>query len=198
MHRVTQEQLPIALVAAGLPSLPGRLATAKSYAERLFSYPVVGSLSDDDARAAITAPLPSDVTIAPDALDDLVEFAEGYPLLLQLVGKHAWDLADGPEIAKSDVALAKPAAFDSLSRELFLARWQRATPRERDYLRAVAELGGQTTSGDAARSAGYPDSTAAGPAREQLIAKGLLWAPERGQVAFTIPLFERFILDQAA
>jgi hypothetical protein len=198
MHRVTQEQLPIALVAAGLPSLPGRLATAKSYAERLFSYPVVGPLSDDDARAALTAPLPIDVTIATDALDELVEFAEGYPLLLQLVGKHAWDLAPGPEIGKSDVALAKPAAFDSLSRELFLARWQRATPRERDYLRALAELGGHTTSGDAARGAGYADSTAAGPAREQLIAKGLLWAPERGQVAFTIPLFERFILDQAA
>jgi hypothetical protein len=198
MHRVTQEQLPIALVAAGLPSLPGRLATAKSYAERLFSYPVVGPLSDDEARAALTEPLPGDVTIAPGALDDLVQFAEGYPLLLQLVGKHAWDLADGPEIGESDVALAEPAAFDSLSRELFLARWQRATPRERDYLRAVAELGGQGTSGDAARGAGYPDSTAAGPARDQLIAKGLLCSPERGQVAFTIPLFERFIRDQPA
>ena len=198
MHRVTQERLPIALVAAGLPSLPGRLATAKSYAERLFSYPVVGPLDDEDARAALTTPLPDGVAIAPRALDDLVQFAEGYPLLLQLVGKHAWDIADGSRIGTSDVGRAKPAAFESLSRELFLARWQRATPRERDYLRSIAELGGQTTSADAARGAGYADTTAAGPARDQLIGKGLLWAPERGQVAFTIPLFERFILDQPA
>jgi hypothetical protein len=81
---------------------------------------------------------------------------------------------------------------------LFLARWQRATPREPDYLRAIAELGGQATSGEAARGAGYAKTTAAGPAHDQLIGKGLLWAPERGQVAFTIPLFERFILDQPA
>jgi AAA ATPase domain len=198
MHRVTQERLPIALVAAGLPSLPGRLATAKSYAERLFAYPVVGPLSDGDARSALTTPLPPGIEIDADALEDLVNFAEGYPLLLQLVGKHAWDMADGPQIGRADVERAKPAAFESLSRELFLARWQRATPRERDYLRAIAKQGGQTTSGDAARGAGYTDTTAAGPARDQLISKGLLWAPERGQIAFTIPLFERFILDQPA
>jgi len=148
---VTQEQLPIALVAAGLPSLPGRLATAKSYAERLFSYPVVGRLSDGDARAALTVPLPTSITMAADALDDLVEFAEGYPLLLQLVGKHAWDLADGPEIGRPDVALARPAAFDSLSRELFLARWQRATPCELGQLvlgrEAEAKLAIATPSG---------------------------------------------------
>ncbi len=193
MHRMAQEQLPVALVAAGLPSLPGRLASAKSYAERLFSYPTIGRLEDVDARAAVLEPLPLPVAIEPEALDALVAYAGGYPLLLQLVAKHAWDLAEGDTITRSAVEASKPAAFDTLSDELFLARWQRATARERDYLVAVAGLGGRAASGAAARAAGFPTSAAAGTVRDQLIAKGILWAPERGWVEFTIPLFERFI-----
>lgn len=196
MHRVTQEQLPVALVAAGLPSLPGQLATAKSYAERLFSYPTVAALTAADVATALTDPLPEGVTVEQAALEAMVQYADGYPLLVQLVGTHAWNLAEGSTIRTQDVERAKPAAFASLSDELFLARWQRATPRERDYLRAVAGHSGHTTSGDAARAAGFADTTAAGPVRDQLIGKGLLWAPERGQIAFTIPLFELFIDGQ--
>jgi hypothetical protein len=200
MHRVGQEEVPIAFVAAGLPSLPGLLAAAKSYAERLFSYPEIGLLPDAPAREAILRP-PRAVLgdgaprIDDEAVDRMVRFAGGYPMLLQAVGKHAWNRAD-KRVTAADAAAAERDAFDDLSRELFLARWQRATPRERDYLVAVATFGSTCTSAQAAGRAGFASSTAAGPARDQLIAKGLLWAPERGRIAFTMPLFERFALER--
>lgn len=202
MHRVGQEELPVAFVAAGLPSLPGLLAAAKSYSERLFSYPEIGLLPDDAAREAIVRP-PRAVLgdAAPEieaaAVDRMVRFAGGYPMLLQAVGKHAWDRAVGDRVTVADALAAEADAFDDLSRELFLARWQRATPRERDYLVAVAGFGSACSSAEAARSAGFRNSTAAGPTRDQLIGKGLLWAPERGRIAFTMPLFERFVLARA-
>lgn len=199
MHRVSQEELPVAFVAAGLPSLPGLLAAAKSYAERLFAYPQVGLLPDAAAAHAIREP-PRKVlgerapALDDDAVERMVRFAGGYPMLLQAIGKHAWNRASGDRITLDDAAAAEAEAFADLSRELFLARWQRATPRERDYLVAIASTGSECTSADAAARAGFASSTAAGPARDQLIAKGLLWAPERGRIAFTMPLFERFVL----
>jgi hypothetical protein len=196
MHRVGQEQLPVALVAAGLPSLPGQLAAAKSYAERLFSYPVVGRLDREAATSALVAALPAGVTIDDAALGELLAFADGYPLLLQLAGKQVWDHATGPAITRADVDMALPSAFEALSRELFLARWQRATERERDYLSGLAAAGGTGSSAAVAVGAGFASTAAAGPVRDTLITKGLVWAPERGQVAFTMPLFERFITAQ--
>jgi len=199
MHRVGQEELPIALAAAGLPSLPGLLAEAKSYAERLFAYPQIGLLPDDAARRAIVEP-PRKVlgdaapSIDADAVERMVTFAGGYPMLLQAIGKHAWNRATDDRIALDDVVAGEQDAFEDLSRELFLARWQRATPRERDYLMAVASAGGACGSAEAARAASFPSATAASIQRGALIAKGLLWAPERGKVAFTMPLFERFVL----
>lgn len=142
MHRVGQEQLPVALVAAGLPTLPGQLADAKSYAERLFSYPIIDRLGRESAAAALAAPLPDSVHLDEAALHAMLDFANGYPLLLQLAGKHAWDAAPGESITTEAVEIALPAAFESLSRELFLARWQRATDRERDYLGGLAQAGG--------------------------------------------------------
>ncbi|MDO8187913.1 ATP-binding protein [Conexibacter sp. JD483] len=199
MHRVGQEELPIALAAAGLPSLPGLLAEAKSYAERLFAYPQVGLLPDDAARRAIVEPprkvLGDDApAIDDDAVERMIAFAGGYPMLLQAIGKHAWNRATGNAIGLADVVAGEQDAFDDLSRELFLARWQRATPRERDYLLAVAGAGGSCSSAEAARTANFGPTTAASVQRNTLIAKGLLWAPERGRVAFTMPLFERFVL----
>jgi len=201
MHRVTQEELPVALVGAGLPSLPGLLSEAKSYAERLFAYPRIGPLTDAAARAALVEPprrvLGDDApTLDDDAVERMVHYAAGYPTLLQAIGKRAWNLAEGDRITLADARAAEDAAFDDLARELFLARWQRATPRERDYLAALASIGSECTSAEAAHAAGFPSTTAAGPAREQLIAKGLLWAPERGRVAFTMPLFERFVRER--
>jgi AAA ATPase domain len=202
MHRVNQEELPVVLVGAGLPSLPGMLAEAKSYAERLFAYPQVGLLPDAAARAAIVEP-PKKVLgrraprLDDDAVERMVRFAGGYPTLLQAIGKHAWNRASGDRIALVDVIAAEDDAFEDLSRELFLARWQRATPRERDYLTAIATIGNECSSAEAARVAGFQDTTAAGPVRDRLMTKGLLWAPERGRVAFTMPLFERFVLERS-
>lgn len=201
MHRVGQEELPVALVGAGLPSLPGLLSNAKSYAERLFAYPQVGLLDASAARQAIVEP-PRRVlraaapTLDDDAVERMVTFAGGYPMLLQAIGKRAWDIAPEGRIRLCDAIAAEESAFDDLARELFLARWQRATPRERDYLAGMARSGSETSSAEAARAAGFADTTAAAPVRDQLIGKGLLWAPERGRIAFTMPLFERFVRER--
>ncbi|HMJ01951.1 MAG TPA: ATP-binding protein [Conexibacter sp.] len=201
MHRVGQEELPVALVGAGLPSLPGQLSDAKSYAERLFAYPQIGLLDETAARQAIVEP-PRKVlgaeapVLDDDAVDRMLDFAGGYPMLLQAIGKRAWDLADEGRIRLRDVIAAEASAFDDLARELFLARWQRATPRERDYLAGMALRGSETSSADAARAGGFPSTSAAGPVRDQLIVKGLLWAPQRGRIAFTMPLFERFVRER--
>lgn len=201
MHRVNQEELPVALVGAGLPSLPGLLSDAKSYAERLFAYPRIGLLDDTAAREALREPprkvLGADApTLEDDAVARMVGFAAGYPMLLQAIGKRAWDFASDDRITLDDVVAAERLAFDDLAHELFLARWQRATPRERDYLAAIASIGSECSSAEAARTAGFANSTAAGPARDQLIGKGMLWAPERGRIAFTMPLFERFVRER--
>ncbi len=201
MHRVNQEELPIALVGAGLPSLPGLLSEAKSYAERLFAYPQIGLLEDEAAREAIVEP-PRRVlgahapVLDDDAVERMVAFAGGYPMLLQAIGKRAWDVAGEGRIALQDAIGAEQDAFDDLARELFLARWQRATPRERDYLAGMALHGSETSSAEAARGGGFAGTSAAAPVREQLIGKGLLWAPQRGRVAFTMPLFERFVRER--
>jgi AAA ATPase domain len=198
MHRASQEELPVVLVGAGLPSLPGLLASAKSYAERLFAYPQIGLLPEPAARQAIVEPPRKVLGDAAPVLEDaaverMVRFAAGFPMLLQAIGKHAWNRAGDDRITEADVVAAEDDAFDELSKELFLARWQRATPRERNYLAAIAANGSSCTSAEAARLAGFPSTTAAGPARDQLIAKGLIWSPERGRIAFTMPLFERFL-----
>jgi hypothetical protein len=202
MHRLSQEELPVALIGAGLPSLPGILAEAKSYAERLFAYPEIGLLPAAAARAALVEP-PRKVLgeqaprLDDDAVERMVKFAGGYPTLLQAIGKHAWNRASNDRITLADVMAAEDIAFDDLSRELFLARWQRTTPRERDYLAGIATVGNACSSAEAARVAGFQDTTAAGPVRDRLMTKGLVWAPERGQVAFTMPLFERFVLERS-
>jgi len=202
IHRVSQEELPVALVGAGLPTLPGLLAEAKSYAERLFGFPQIGLLPAPAAREAIVEPprmvLGDDApTFDDEAVERIVEFAAGFPMLLQAVGKHAWNHAEGDRIALADAIAAEEDAFDDLSRELFLARWQRATPRERDYLLAIATLGNECSSADAAAAANFKDTTRAAPVRDRLISKGLLWAPERGRIAFTMPLFEAFVIERS-
>lgn len=201
MHRVGQEELPVAFVGAGLPSLPGLLSEAKSYAERLFAYPRIGSLDDEASRAAIREPprkvLGADAPAIDDAaVERMVRFAVGYPMLLQAIGKRTWDMADGDRIVLADAVAAEAVAFDDLAQELFLARWQRASPRERDYLAAIASIGEECTSAEAASAAGFAGTTAAGTVRDQLIGKGLLWSPRRGRIAFTMPLFGRFVRER--
>ncbi len=201
MHRANQETHPVVLVAAGLPTLPGLLAEAKSYAERRFAYPEIGALDDSAAREAIVAPTPDvelpggRISFSEAALARMVGFAEGSPMMLQAIGKHTWAHAQELRVQEGVVSAAEQDAFEELSRELFRSRWQRATPRQRDYLTAIAVHGHSARSAEAARLADFTSSQAAGPTRDELIATGLVFAPHRGSVAFTVPQFDRFIRD---
>lgn len=202
MHRAAQEVTPIALFGAGLPVLPGVLAAAKSYAERLFTYPQVGRLADEQSKSAIRTVLASialtdgqQPMVEEVALEELVGFAEGYPMFLQSIGKHAWAVATAPVITAADVQAAGPRALAELATDLFTSRWQRATRRQRRYIAALAEAGGHAASGAVAEAAGFAGTAAASPIREELIARGIVYPPERGFVAFTVPKFDRFVRD---
>ena len=194
LHRCAQRKLPILLVGAGLPQLRGRTGKAKSYAERLFDFPEVGPLPDPAAALAITKPARNQgVEIEPDAVKQIVAETKGYPYFLQEWGKHAWDTAHSSPITLTDVKLASASAVAALDESFFRVRFDRLTPSERKYLRAMAELGpGPHRSGDIADSLNRK-VTALGPIRNQLIAKGMIWSPGHGDTAFTVPLFDEFM-----
>lgn len=194
LHRAAQRRLPVVLVGAGLPQLRGRTGRAKSYAERLFDFPEIGPLPPVEARRAIVKPAADeDVQIKEDALDRIVEQTQGYPYFLQEWGKHAWDAADQSPITLDDVERASQAAIAALDRSFFLVRFDRLTPLEKRYLRAMAELGpGPHRSGEIAALM-ERDVTALGPTRNNLINKGMLWSPSHGDTAFTVPLFDEFM-----
>jgi len=194
LHRTAQRNLPVVLVGAGLPQLPGRMGRAKSYAERLFDFPQIGPLSPEAARLAITKPaIDQGVRIDADALDQIIEETRGYPYFLQEWGKHAWDAATASPITLRDVTLATVSAIAALDESFFRVRFDRLTPLEKKYLRAMAELGpGPHRSGDIAEKLGR-EVTSFGPTRGQLIAKGMIWSPSHGDTAFTVPLFDAFM-----
>lgn len=194
LHRAAQRQLPVVLVGAGLPQLPGQMGRAKSYAERLFDFPVIGPLPDAAARRAIAKPANDQgVDIEEEALRAIVEQTRGYPYFLQEWGKHAWDAASGSPITAADVAEASAVAVAALDGSFFRVRFDRLTPAERRYLRAMAELGpGPHRSGDIAAELGRK-VTSLGPIRNQLIAKGMIWSPGHGDTAFTVPLFDEYM-----
>lgn len=195
LHRVGQRQLPIVLVGAGLPQLRGRTGRAKSYAERLFDFPEVGSLPPEDARAALAKPARAEgVQFEPEALDRIVKETRGYPYFLQEWGKHVWDVAQRSPITRSDVETASAAAVASLDESFFRVRFDRLTPSEKRYLRAMAELGpGPHRSGDIADELDRK-VTSLGPVRSKMIEKGMVWSPSHGDTAFTVPLFDEFML----
>jgi hypothetical protein len=194
LHRAAQRRLPIMLVGAGLPQLRGRMGRAKSYAERLFDFPEVGPLADPEARIAIAKPVEArDVRIDDNALQRIIQETHGYPYFLQEWGKHAWDAADASPITLQDVELASQSAVAALDESFFRVRFDRLTPVERKYLRAMAELGaGPHRSGDIARIL-KREVTSLGPTRSQLISKGMIWSPSHGDTAFTVPLFDEFM-----
>jgi hypothetical protein len=194
LHRGAQRRLPIVLVGAGLPQLRGQMGRAKSYAERLFDFPEVGPLSDEDARIAIAKPARDQgVAITDEALQSIVQQTQGYPYFLQEWGKHAWDVATESPITLDDVGLASKAAVAALDESFFRVRFDRLTPLEKRYLRAMSELGpGPHRSGDIADQLGRK-VTALGPTRNQLISKGMIWSPNHGDTAFTVPLFDEFM-----
>ncbi len=194
LHRVAQRQLPVMLVGAGLPQLPGRMGRAKSYAERLFDFPVVGPLDATAARDAIAVPAAQQkVAFKPGALERIVRETQGYPYFLQEWGKHVWDVASRSPITVQDVAQASAVAIVALDESFFRVRFDRLTPTEKRYLRAMADLGaGPHRSGDIA-SVLNRKVTALGPTRNQLISKGMIWSPNHGDTAFTVPMFDQFM-----
>ena len=194
LHRTAQRKLPVVLVGAGLPQLRGRMGRAKSYAERLFDFPEIGPLAPDATRLAIAKPARDlGVDVTDEALDRLVVETRGYPYFVQEWGKHSWDAADASPITRLDVENASVSAIAALDESFFRVRFDRLTPGEKRYLRAMAELGpGPHRSGDIAESLGR-EVTSLGPTRNKLIAKGMIWSPHHGDTAFTVPLFDEFM-----
>ncbi|MHB1678751.1 MAG: ATP-binding protein [Sulfuriferula sp.] len=194
LHRCAQRRLPVTMVGAGLPQLRGQMGLAKSYAERLFDFPEIGPLPDDAAEIAITKPLHDQgVAIDGGALKAIVEETHGYPYFIQEWGKQAWDAASASPITAADVEEASKISLAALDESFFRVRFDRLTPTEKRYMRAMAELGpGPHRSGDIADALGR-NVTSLGPTRSQLIAKGMIWSPNHGDTAFTVPLFDAFM-----
>lgn len=196
-HKASQEGWPFLLVLAGLPSLPRILAEARSYAERLFSYEVIDSLPHDAAAAALVEPAATEqVAWQPQAVEYLVEQTKGYPYFLQQLGQDTWNAAAGPQLTYDDARVGAAQGNAALDSGFFRSRWERATRAEQKYLTAMAEDGeaGSLTGAVAARLGGELSSYS--PARAKLIHKGLIYSPEHGVVAFTVPTMAAFILRQ--
>jgi hypothetical protein len=194
LHRTAQRRLPVVLLGAGLPQLRGQTGRAKSYAERMFDFPEIGPLATDAARIAIAKPaIDQGVKVNDDALASIVKQTRGYPYFLQEWGKQAWDGAKASPITRKDVELGSKAAIAALDESFFRVRFDRLTPAEKRYLRAMADLGpGPHRSGDIADKL-QRKVTSLGPTRNQLIAKGMVWSPSHGDTAFTVPLFDEFM-----
>ena len=194
LHRASQLQLPITLIGAGLPQLLGQMGRAKSYAERLFAFVPLGALERDAAFDAIRLPLAQeDAEITDPALSAIFAETQGYPYFLQEWGKHSWDMADSSPIDERDVADASVAATAELDASFFRVRFDRLSPAEKRYLRAMADLGpGPHRSGDIAERLGVKVESVA-PTRNSLIKKGMVFSPAHGDTAFTVPLFDAFM-----
>lgn len=194
MHRISQKGLPVVLFGAGLPQVAALAGDAKSYAERLFDYPAVGPLDPDAARTAIHEPIRAEgAEIEAAALNHIVGITRGYPYFIQEWGKHTWNAAPSSPITKADVVAASQAATAALDKNFFRVRFDRLTPREQDYLRAMAELGpGPHRSGAIAEKLGNSVENM-GPLRSGLIKKGMIWSPAHGDTAFTVPMFDEFM-----
>jgi len=194
LHRAAQRKLPVTLVGAGLPQLRGKMGHAKSYAERLFDFPAIGSLSKADAKDAILNPARDEgVDISDGAMLEIWNATQGYPYFLQEWGKHSWDMADASPIDEQDVKSASGLAIAALDESFFRVRFDRLTPSEKKYLRAMAALGaGPHRSGDIAEILNRRVQALA-PTRSSLIKKGMVWSPSHGDTAFTVPLFDQFM-----
>lgn len=194
MHRTEQRQLPVVLIGAGLPQLRGRMGNAKSYAERLFDFPTIGPLPSAAARLAIAKPLENEgVSITDQALEKILQVTQCYAYFLQQWGSHTWRAAKASPIDVDAVNVASTTAVAALDESFFRVRFDRLTPKEKKYLRAMAELGaGPHRSGDIA-ACYSAEVTSLAPTRSSLIAKGMVWSPNHGDTAFTVPMFDEFM-----
>lgn len=197
-HETGQRTLPFYVVGAGLPSLPGALVEARSYSERLFAFRPIGPLNAEAAAIAVTKPAESQHSSwSREAVSVVVEASAGYPYFLQEFAKASWDYSPGPTIELDDALVGVQAGREKLDAGFFRSRWNRATPAERDYLRAMAEDGeGPSSSGEIARRLGKTRVQQVGPTRAKLIHKGLLYPPEHGLIAYTVPGMSAFISRQ--
>jgi hypothetical protein len=195
VHRISQKQLPLILIGAGLPQLVGLAGKAKSYAERLFDYPMVDALSAKDAEAALREPAKREgVEFQPGALRLIAKLTSGYPYFLQEWGYHSWNTASKSPITTSDVRKATDAARTSLDESFFRVRFDRVTPREKEYMFAMAALGpGAHRSGDIATELAVNVESVA-PIRSSLIKKGMIYSPAHGDTAFTVPMFNEYLI----
>jgi hypothetical protein len=195
IHKVNQLNLPILLIGAGLPQILALAGESKSYSERLFKYPAIGALSEQDASQAIEAPLKAEgVSIGRVATAAILDVTQRYPYFLQQWAHDAWNLAEGDSITDQNVVDAYSVAIRTLDESFFKVRFDRCTPSERRYMRALAELGpGAHRSGDIADRLGVK-TTSVGPTRGKLIRKGMIYSPSHGDTTFTVPLFNEYML----
>lgn len=194
MHRIQQRRLPVGLVGAGLPILPGLAGDAKSYAERLFSFPDIGALSEPDAAKALQDPAQAaGARFETEALHEIYPMTKGYPYFLQEWGYQAWNLARVSPITVEVVQNATKSVVRRLDENFFRVRFGRLTSGEKDFLRAMAEFGaGPHRTGNIAEALGVKINSL-GPTRANLIRKGMVYSPAHGEMAFTVPLFDEFM-----
>lgn len=194
VHKLNQLNLPLIFIGAGLPQILALAGESKSYAERLFLFPPVGALEPADAREALVKPArQGGGDYGKEALEEILRLTERYPYFLQQWGHESWNLAKGPVIGAADVRSATALALDKLDKSFFKVRFDRCTPAERKYMRALAELGpGAHRSGDVADRLGVKVTSVA-PTRAKLIRKGMIYSPSHGDTAFTVPLFDAFM-----
>jgi hypothetical protein len=196
-HELSQNNGPLIVVGAGLPHLPSVLSASKSYSERLFRYVSIDRLDRDSADVAVLAPARREgADFERAALDALYAAADGYPYFVQAYGKVTWDVAASSPVTAADVGVAGPVAASELAVGFFGSRYERATPAEREYMRAMAMLGDDPVpTAQVAEELGRKPSSVS-PARDSLIKKGLIYSSERGLIAFTVPHFGRFLRGQ--
>ena len=194
IHKVSQAQLPIVLVGAGLPQILGLAGESKSYAERLFKFPPIGALGADDAKAAVITPVKAEgAEVEADAIDAILRVTERYPYFLQQWAHDSWNIAANDVISLDDVVAATEVAVKTLDNSFFRVRFDRCTPSEKRYMRALAEFGpGAHRSGDVADKMKVK-TTSVGPVRAKLIRKGMIYSPQHGDTAFTVPLFDAYM-----
>ena len=194
MHRCAQRRMPVLLVGAGLPQLRGRMGDAKSYAERLFEFPEIGPLSAEAAMLAIKKPIEAEgAAITADAIERILTSTRCYPYFLQEWGQRSWETAEISPIQSGDVDSATNTAVAALDESFFRVRFDRLTPQEKRYLRAMSELGSGPHRSGAIADCLKREVSSLGPVRSSLIVKGMVWSPSHGDTAFTVPLFDEFM-----
>lgn len=199
LHKINQANLPVLFFGAGLPHVAALSGEAKSYAERLFHYPDIGALPEADAKAAIRQPVNAeDASIDDDALVEIFIKTQGYPYFLQEWGHQSWNLASGDTITLHDARQAEAATLKRLDEGFFKVRFDRLTPKEREYVIAMAKLGnGPYRSSDVADALGET-AQSLGPRRAQIIGKGMIYSPSHGDIAFTVPMFNDYLIRNLA